>query len=871
MSPRWLPLAAWASLSVVLACGATHEAPPRARPEPARAPEPAPAQPVAGLAVEIDPNFRYQTPSAEVVAIVDAAPTPRVSMAPHGRTLALLAHPALPGLDLLAAPMLGLAGERINPRTNELRRTRFYTGISLVDVEHGVTREIAGLPSHPNLSALDWSPDGERLTFTHTAEAHVELWIAEVASGQARRLIDRPLDATGPGFAWVSGSDRVIAHLVPGDRGEPPRAPEVAGGPRIEVSTGSESTNRTWQDLLRTALDEARFRYYFTHELALVDASSGALRVLGAGGQGRGIFTRASSSPDGRWLLVERLTEPFSRVVPIDGFGHRLELWSLEELDAAPIVLAELPAAEAVPTEGVPTGPRRVDWQPLESATLIWTEALDGGDPRTKVEHRDRLLRMSVEGTNATTTLAAGGQEFARTQHRSSGVDWLELPGRYLLREYDRDRRWTTTHLRDLADPSADRVLFDRSIHDAYSNPGSPVSRTRPDDTQVVRVAGEGANAAIYLAGEGATPKGDRPFLDRLALAEGSAPERLFAAPDPASERAWAEFVAFAGSAEGSEPDHIVVRREGVDDPADWFVVALGEAGPGRALTKLPHPHPQLRGIDKRLLTYSRRDGVPLSATLYLPPGYDAEAEQREKLPMIVWAYPREYVDAGTAGQVRASPTRFDRLDGTPLLFLTQGYAVLTDAAMPVIGDPETMNDTLLEQLVDSAEAAIDAVDRLGVLDRDRVGIAGHSYGAFMTANLLAHSDLFRAGIARSGAYNRTLTPFGFQSERRTLWEAPEVYSKVSPLYAADRMDEPILLIHGEIDDNPGTFPLQTERLFHALQGVGGTARMVILPHEAHGYWGRESNLHVLWEEFAWFEAHVKLAGPRPPEPRSRP
>ncbi|MFV8753685.1 S9 family peptidase [Nannocystaceae bacterium ST9] len=855
-------------LVLVLACGPT-ELPAECE---GSGPTPSPTpneklEPKRGEVVEIDPGLRYRTPPDDVVAIVDAPPTPRVSVAPGGRTLALSNYPAQPELALLAAPMLGLAGQRINPNTNEARRTRFYSDITLTDVASGETRPVEGLPAAPRLSGIDWSPDGNQLAFTHTSEDRVELWTADVASARARRLVERPIDATYTGFIWLSGSERLLVHLVPAHRGEPPHEPEVAGGPLVEVTSGTEATNRTWQDLLRTPLDEARFRHYFTHELAIVDRGDGSTRVLAAAGQGKGIFTSASSSPDGRWLLVERVTEPFSRAVPLSQFGHRVELWSLSEPDAAPIVLAELPAAETVPIEGVPVGPREVVWQPLEPATLTWAEALDGGDPRKPIDHRDRLMRMVVDTPSSTTTLAAG-QEFARTQHRYTSVEWLELPGRYLLREYDRDRRWTTVHLRDLADPKADRVVFDRSIHDVYSHPGTPVWRTLPDDSMVIRVDGEGADAAIHLWGSGATPKGDRPFLDRLALAEGAKPERRFVAPDPASEHAWAEFTAFT-----SNPDQIIVRREGADDPTDWFVVTLGSGELGRPLTRLPHPHPQLSGIDKRLLTYTRSDGVPLSATLFLPPGYDADAPDRAKLPMIVWAYPREYVDKGTAGQVRAAPTRFDRVDSTPLLFVTQGYAVLMDAAMPVVGDPETMNDTLLGQLVDAAAAAIDAVDQLGVVDRDRVGIAGHSYGAFMTANLLAHSDLFRAGIARSGAYNRTLTPFGFQSERRTLWEAPDTYSKVSPLYAADRIDEPILLIHGEIDDNPGTFPLQTERLFHALKGVGGTARMVILPHESHGYQGRESNLHVMWEEFAWFDAHVKNAGPRAakPSPASSP
>lgn len=132
-----------------------------------------------------------------------------------------------------------------------------------------------------------------------------------------------------------------------------------------------------------------------------------------------------------------------------------------------------------------------------------------------------------------------------------------------------------------------------------------------------------------------------------------------------------------------------------------------------------------------------------------------------------------------------------------------------------------------------------------------------------MTANLLAHSDLFRAGIARSGAYNRTLTPFGFQSERRTFWEAPEMYAKVSPFWYADKIKEPILLIHGEADNNQGTFPIQSERMFAAIRGNGGTARLVMLPLEAHGYAAKESTEHTLFEMVQWFDKWVKNAKPR--------
>ncbi len=802
------------------------------------------------VAPVVEPPLRYRVPPADVQAIVEAPPTPSVSFASDGRTMLLADHPALPGIEVLAEPMLGLAGERVNPRTNERRRTVFHDRLTFVDVETAQRREVVGLPSDARLGGPDWAPDGRHAVFTHTSHDHVEAWIVEVATGRARRLLDAPINASfNSGVRWLSGGERLLVSLVPSERGPAPVESAVAGGPLVAETSGRAATNRTYQDLLETPLDDALFDYYYGSRLAIVGLD-GKLTLLGD----VGVYSSLQPSPDGRWLLVERLVRPYSRLVPWGYFAHRIELWSLVDPSAPPQVLAELPAAEEVPIQGVPTGPRSVGWQPLEDATLVWAEALDGGDPKTKADHRDRVLRLAApfEGK----TLAAG-QEFTRVQHRYSGISWLQQPGRYLIGEYDRDRKWSTTWLRELpsGEPSAGadangRVLFDRSIHDAYSDPGRAVSVNLPDDTWVIRIAGEGAEAAMFLDGEGQSAEGERPFLDRLALAPGSKPERLFESPADS----WASFVVFAGGT-----DAIVLRREGPRDPPDWFRHTLA-GGEEVALTDLPHPHPALDGIEKRLLTYEREDGVPLSATLYTPPGFDPASGER--LPLVIWAYPQEYVDAATAGQVRAAPTRFTRLRGTSAtMFLTQGYAVMF-ASVPVVGDPETMNDTLLEQLEQAAKAAIDEAVKIGVADRDRVGVAGHSYGAFMVANLLAHTDLFKAGIARSGAYNRSFTPFGFQSERRTLWEAPDAYVEVSPLFSAARLDEPILLVHGEIDDNPGTYPIQTQRLFHALQGLGGTARMVILPHESHGYQARESILHLLYESFRWFDLHVKQAGP---------
>jgi dipeptidyl aminopeptidase/acylaminoacyl peptidase len=358
----------------------------------------------------------------------------------------------------------------------------------------------------------------------------------------------------------------------------------------------------------------------------------------------------------------------------------------------------------------------------------------------------------------------------------------------------------------------------------------------------------------VFLTAEGASPEGSRPFVDALDLTSGKK-TRLFHSEGPVYEYPLA-FLSVASRT-------LLTRRESTEEPPNYFARDL-KTNEVRALTSFPHPYPGLVGATRELVRYQRPDGVALTATLHLPPGYSPSSGS---LPLIVWAYPREYKSADAAAQVRESPYRFSRVSwGSPLYWLTQGYAIMDDAAMPIVGEgDEEPNDTYVEQLVASAKAAVDEAARRGVADPDRAAIGGHSYGAFMTANLLAHSDVFRAGIARSGAYNRTLTPFGFQSEERTFWEAPETYFTMSPFMHADQIDEPILLVHGEADNNSGTFPIQSQRLFHALKGHGARARLVLLPHESHGYRGRESVLHTLWETNEWLERYVKNAPPRTP------
>lgn len=772
---------------------------------------------------------RYEKPPQAVLDVLNAPPTPQVSFSPTRRHMLLLEWSRYPSIAEVAQPVLGLAGERINPRTNGPQLLQPYTGFRLKAIPGGKERPIP-TPKDARLGAPQWSPDGTRFAFSNTTATGIQVWVAEATSGETRRLPGVQLNAAyGTVLQWMPDSRTLLCQTIPLKRGAAPVANPVPAGPTIQESSGVKAPVRTFQDLLRDAHDEALFDYYFTSQLALVDATSGRARTVGL----PGVYAAAEPSPDGQHLLVARIQRPYSYLVGAWAFPRVIEVW--DKSGKREHRVAALPLADRVPIGGVATGPRSVEWIPTEPAALVWAEALDEGNPKKKVARRDVLRTLKAPFT-------AAPAELARTEHRYTSLTWVGIAGQALLSELDRDRRWRRTFLIDVRQPGASgRLIWDRSVQDLYGDPGTPLLQTLPNGQRVAFRDGD----AIFLAGTGASPQGDLPFLDRFSLATLKS-ERLFQSA-PGSYEAAVTLAASNGS-------RFITRRETLVEPPNYLLRSAGDMAQV-PLTDFADPAPQLRRIKKQLVTYRRADGVPLSFTLYLPPNH----KPGERLPTVVWAYPREFNDASTAGQVSGSPARFTALAGAShLFFLLQGYAVLDNATMPVVGDPETVNNTFLEQIVASARAAIEKATEMGVTDPKRVGVGGHSYGAFMTANLLAHSDLFRAGIARSGAYNRTLTPFGFQSERRTLWEAPEVYLKVSPFLHADKINEPLLILHGEADDNPGTFPIQSERLFHAVQGTGGVARYVTLPHESHGYAARESVEHTLHEMIAWFDRHVK-------------
>lgn len=784
---------------------------------------------VAILAVFVSGQAPYKLPPKEVIDILDAPPFPRAVPSPRGGLMLLADYEAMPPISDLAQPLLRLAGIRITPRTNGRQQLMFHTALSLVSLRDGKTRKVA-LPEAVKMGFPQWSHDGRWIAFVRYKEDGTELWVVNAMTAEARQLTPAILNSVlGLGFSWQPDSRHLIVNTIVEARGNPPQAPAVPVGPIIEESYGKVSKVATYQDLLKSPFDDSLFEYYATSQLIEVDAADGATRKIGP----PCIYMFAEPSPDGKYLLVRRIKKPFSHSVPVFGFARTLEVW---DKDGGLIkVLADLPAAEEVPMNGVPTGPRSPEWQPLRPSTLVWVEALDGGDPEKEIAFRDRLLALSAP-------FSSDPQEVQNIQHRYWGLEWLATPATALVSEYDWKRRWQTTTLINIENPqAARRKIFDLSSQDDYADPGSVVMTTTLAGEQIALQDKDW----IYLSGAGASPQGDRPFLDKMSL-KTLEKKRLFACPEGRYEA----FVAFPGESR----DRILINSESPTEPPNYYLSDL-KTKKKTALTDFRDPAPQLTGLKKELIKYKRTDGVELSGTLYLPPGTTPGV----RLPVVIWAYPLEYSDSRTAGQVRDSPYRFTFLRGSSqLFFVTQGYAVLDGAQMPVIGDPKTMNDTYVAQIVSNAQAAIDTLDKMGVGDPKRVGVGGHSYGAFMTANLLAHCDLFAAGIGRSGAYNRTLTPFGFQAERRTLWEARDTYINMSPFMHADKINEPLLLIHGEADNNSGTYPIQSERLFAAIKGFGGTARLVMLPNESHGYSARESILHVLAEMFEWFDKYVK-------------
>ncbi|WP_082710247.1 alpha/beta hydrolase family protein [Burkholderia sp. TSV86] len=797
------------------------------------------------------PPSGYRQPPKAILDVMRAPLPPVPVISPTTDRMLLVSVQEYPSITRVATPFLPLAGVRIEPGNRSRHDTpggygipKCATAYSLARIPGGDSRPV-NLPANGCASEPLWNANGRSFAFSNVTTNAVELWIGDGETGAVHQVRGVKLNPMfGGDVFWMPDQKTLLVKLVPPGQGPAPAAGDALAGPSVQESDGRSGQSSTYEarDTLKSARDEALFDYYGTSQLALVDARSGAVTLLGE----PALYDGLSSAPDGRHLLVSTIRRPYSYITTASRFPHDYTVWDIA--DRAKIVtrrIAARPLADRVPIRGVPTGPRDFSWRPTEPATLVWAEALDSGDWNVNVPERDKVMMLKAPFDGAP-------REVLRLRQRYAGFAWTERPDLALLTEYDENRQWQRSFIVDVDTPSpAPRLLWDMSVNERYADPGNPVSRVLPNGFRVARVA----DGAIFLRGAGASPDGSRPFLDRLDLGTLKT-ERLFRSEKAAYE--W--FVAFAPH----DLHTLLTWRQSSVEPPNLFLRSLGEridAPAGEAIyasnrtpvTHLSDPTPIVRQIHKRLVRYKRADGLELSFTLYTPPGY----REGTRVPAVLSAYPLDYADAATAGQVSGSQETFTRLHGYQLLLLA-GYAVIDNVSFPIIGDPKRAYDTYNEQLVADAKAAVDEAVRLGVVDPQRIGVTGHSHGALMTVNLLAHSDLFRAGAATSGSYNKTLTPFGFQNERRTVWQAQDVYLKVSPFFYADKLKTPLLIVHGADDANPGTTPLQATLLYEAIRGNGGTARLVMLPHEPHWYTAFESNEQLVADMLDWFDRYVK-------------
>jgi len=786
-------------------------------------------------------SLKYQEPPKAIVDLVDTRPTPMVEVSSKdkdGRRWLLIEHVSgLPPISDLAQPELRLAGLRFNPKTTGPSRGRYVTALELKALPDGAEKKVSGLPANAKIRFASWAPDARHVSFVNItdegAEAGLSLWIVDVASATARKL---PLIALNGIFGqpceWRSDSQSLICKALIQNRGPLPKRSEVPTGPVVQENLGRVTPGPTYQDLLKNPEDEQFFDYYGKSQVEVVHLD-GTAGVVGQ----PGVIENASPSPDGRWVMIDERHHPYSYLLPYDFFPERVAV--INVASGASKVLVDKPLEDTIPNihDAVAPGPREFDWRSDAPATAFWVEANDGGDPRKDVAVRDTLFLLDApfDGT---------ARKLGELPVRFQSLNWGN--GKLALVE---EQRWKDRKRIMLAvapdQPGAAVKLFEGSFEDRYRDPGSPFEAMNASGKQVLQTSEDGSD--IYLHAEGASPQGDRPFLALMSATTGEG-KRLWQSEDG--------FFEVPEAVLDAANSRVLIQKESPELPPNYYIEDVTK-NDLKQVTFFPNPYGNAPLPKKQVLKYKRADGVDLSANLYLPPGYKPADGP---LPTLMEAYPTEYKTKDAAGQIMGSPYQFPFLWwGSPIPFVTQGYAVLENAAIPIVGEGQAEpNDTYVEQLVASAAAAINEGARLGVTDRHRVAVMGHSYGAFMTANLLAHSDLFKAGIARSGAYNRTLTPFGFQNEERTYWQAPEVYYKMSPFSYADKIKTPILLIHGEADNNTGTFPLQSERLFSGIKGAGGTVRFVLLPLESHGYAGRESVLHMFWEMNRWMDTYVK-------------
>jgi len=781
-------------------------------------------------------KLTYQKPPKEILELVDAPLAPGVLIDQQGENVILLYRDAYKSIGELSAPEMRLGGLRINPITNIGSRTTYYNDIKTKKVTGSQINDVSGIPDNARMANFRYSPDQSKLAFTNTTNYGVEAWILYIESATVRKLTDVSLNANlGNPIVWFKDNESLLVKVLPGDKEELIDTKSIVPtGPTITVSDGEKAQNWTYQDLLKNPSDEYNFEQLALSEIHQIDLQGVSQKWLPMA-----MYRGINISPDGSYVLVSKIEKPFSYIVPY----YRFPTISNVHDKSGKIIreVMNVPLTEVIPKGfmAVRKGKRNMSWRADKPATLVWTEALDEGDPENEVDYRDEVFEQDSPFTGEVRSLM-------KTRNRMYDIIWGDNE-----RAIAYDSWWNNRNMKTyLFNPSnplqKPEIISDRNYQDSYSDPGR-FATTRNEFNEEVLAINKGR---VYLMGAGYTEEGQFPFIDEMRLKD-QTKKRLY-------QSSYSDKLETFVSAIDISKGEILIRLESKNEYPNYYIRNIKKRIEMIPVTSFENPYKSLQDVHKEVITYNREDGLELTGTLYLPTDYDKS--KKEKMPMILWAYPREFKDKNSASQKTSNPNEFIYpYYGSPIYWVTRGYVLLDNAAFPIVGEgDEEPNDSFREQLVANAKAAIDAVDDLGFIDRTRVGVGGHSYGAFMVANLLSHSDLFAAGIARSGAYNRTLTPFGFQAEERTYWDSPETYYTMSPFMHADKMKTPLLLIHGEADNNSGTYPLQSERYFNALKGLGATARLVMLPKESHGYRAKESILHMLWEQDQWLDKYVK-------------
>ena len=779
-------------------------------------------------------NGGYQLPPKDIADLLLAKPTPAISVDKKGKWMLFSQRNSYPSVEELAQPELRIAGLRFNPNNYTLSRQNFINDFSLKDLRTGKEYKIRGLPTPLLAGSVTWSPSEDKIAFTNTTNKQVDLYVIDIATQTTIKINKTPLNTiTGGSYHWIDNKTLLYKVALKPASAAPPKL-LMPKGPTIQENLGKKAPSATFEDLIRTPYDEALFAFYA--EAQLVRNTGGVETPVGK----PAIYTMVNVSPDKKYILTRTIHKPFSYLVPANRFNSTI---SITDVNGQPVkTVAELPSGETSPGgfDNVQNAPRDFDWRDDRPATLTWCEPLDSGLIRKKMEYHDALYELPAP-------FKGEGRELFRTKYRYQRTVWGN-DSTALVFEVLRSRQTEHTLRYNPASGSIS-LLMERNTTDAYSDPGSPVLTQNQYGREVLVTVDKG-NKLLLNNPVGSSSDGDLPFLARFDL--GSRQKEIIWRCQPGGYEYISEVL-------DASKLVLLSRKESHEQVPNYYIKNLVSRVADQPVTAFANPYPQLEGITREKIAYKRADGVDLTGDLYLPKGYDSRRDG--PLPVIIWAYPREFNSAADAAQVRGSKDRFTVISwASPVFWVTQGYAILDNAEMPIVSTDSSKkpNDNFVNQLSMNAEAAIRKLSDMGVGDSNRVAVGGHSYGAFMTVNLLAHTKLFKAGIARSGAYNRSLTPFGFQNEDRTYWEDPQLYYEMSPFSYADKITTPLLMIHGEMDDNSGTFPIQSERLYNAIKGHGGTVRYVVLPYEAHGYRGKENLLHLLYEQNAWLEKYVK-------------